>query len=318
MIHDYYMHRQDDEFLQRFYPGVLDVIQWYLQYIDPETGLLGAVPYWNFVDWTVEWPWDNNLRIGGVPSGGMDGNSAILTLQLAYTLKEAASLMDFYADNIRASEYRKWAKQLNQEVMNQAWCNHRNLIADTPEKTIFSQHANIMGILSGALDSDQAKDVMKKILEDNTLIQTTMYFRFYLFLAMNETGFGNKITQQLDQWKDMLNLGLTTFAEKPEPTRSDCHAWSASPLYFFLSSVAGIMPDEPGFTSLKIEPRPGELKTFEATMTHPAGTIMVKAESLDKSSAVFQVNLPEGLSGRIIWNKKEYLISPGFNEVIAD
>ena len=37
--------------------------------IDPATGMLGPVPYWNFVDWTKEWPWDNGRHIGGVPDG---------------------------------------------------------------------------------------------------------------------------------------------------------------------------------------------------------------------------------------------------------
>jgi alpha-L-rhamnosidase len=47
-------------------------------------------------------------------------------------------------------------------------------------------------------------------------------------------------------------LGLTTFAEKPDPTRSDCHAWSASPNYDFLATVAGIEPALPGFKTVKI------------------------------------------------------------------
>ena len=33
---------------------------------------------------------------------------------------------------------------------------------------------------------------------------------------------------------------LPTFAEKPDPTRSDSHAWSAPPNYNFLALVAGI------------------------------------------------------------------------------
>ncbi|UZJ65070.1 hypothetical protein OKW96_01940 [Sphingobacterium sp. KU25419] len=40
-------------------------------------------------------------------------------------------------------------------------------------------------------------------------------------------------TDQLEPWKDMLALGLSTFSENPDPTRSDCHAWSSSPNYDF-------------------------------------------------------------------------------------
>ncbi len=57
MVHDYWMMRDDPEFVKGFLPGIEDVIIWYTHRIDPETGLLGKVPYWNFVDWAREWPW---------------------------------------------------------------------------------------------------------------------------------------------------------------------------------------------------------------------------------------------------------------------
>jgi alpha-L-rhamnosidase len=169
MIHDYYMHRDDPEFIKDFYPGIRNIVDWYLNYIDAETGMLGANPYWNFVDWADEWPWDNEQRIGGVPAGGMTGNSAILSLQLAYTLNEAAALMDFMDDPLLSAEYRKLAQEISEAVMRNAWCDDRQLISDTPEKKIFSQHANIMGILSGALTSEQSVAVMERVLEEKTL-----------------------------------------------------------------------------------------------------------------------------------------------------
>jgi hypothetical protein len=54
----------------------------------------------------------------------------------------------------------------------------------------------------------------------------------------------------------MLDNGLTTFAETPEPTRSDCHAWSAHPLYHFFASILGIRPVEPGCSQISIRPAP--------------------------------------------------------------
>jgi hypothetical protein len=40
-------------------------------------------------------------------------------------------------------------------------------------------------------------------------------------------GLGERYLETLAPWRDMLTMGLTTFAERPEPTRSDCHAWSS-------------------------------------------------------------------------------------------
>ncbi|MEZ4828681.1 MAG: hypothetical protein R3C61_20710 [Bacteroidia bacterium] len=79
---------------------------------------------------------------------------------------------------------------------------------------------------------------MQRILEDKSLIQATFYFKFYLFRALVKTGMADQYLPQIQPWRDMLDLGLTTFAEKPDPTRSDCHAWSASPNYDLLATVA--------------------------------------------------------------------------------
>ena len=99
----------------------------------------------------------------------------------------------------------------------------------------------------------------------------------------------------------MLKIGLTTFAEKPEPTRSDCHAWSASPDYDFLATICGIMPDAPGFSRVLIRPALGELTEVEGSMPHPKGMIRVK---LRKRGAGIsgEVELPPGVSGQVcIW-----------------
>jgi hypothetical protein len=73
----------------------------------------------------------------------------------------------------------------------------------------------------------------------------------------------------------MLELNLTTFAETPEPARSDCHAWSASPIYHFLSLVTGIEPIETGFKKVRIAPNFGKLDKIESTMPYKNGIISV-------------------------------------------
>ena len=71
------------------------------------------------------------------------------------------------------------------------------------------------------------------------------FFRFYLARALDHAGMGNQYLQLLEPWRKMVSLGLTTWAEQPEPMRSDSHAWSAHPNYDFLTIVAGIRPATP-------------------------------------------------------------------------
>jgi alpha-L-rhamnosidase len=66
---------------------------------------------------------------------------------------------------------------------------------------------------------------------DQSLVQCSIYFRHYLHSAMNKAGAGDRYLDMLGPGARMLDRGLTTWAETADPTRSDCHAWGASPNY---------------------------------------------------------------------------------------
>src|SRR5436305_9613862 len=90
--------------------------------------------------------------------------------------------------------------------------------------------------------------------EVRTMTAATYYFRFYLARALEHAGMGDEYLRLLGPWREMVSLGLTTWAESPEPTRSDSHAWSAHPNYDLLTLVAGIHPKGPGFESVTMQP----------------------------------------------------------------
>lgn len=306
MVHDYWTLRDDPEFIQQFLPGIDQVLNWFIKRIDPKTGLLGKVEYWNFVDWANEWPWENNLRIGGVPKGGsmLDGQSSILTMQLAYAMQRAAELNDDFDQPVQAQKYKLLAQNLTKAVSENCWDENRKYLSDTPDKTEFSMHAQIFGVLSNTIPEAEQKSMVERMMNDPKLIQPTLYFRFYLTQAMKKTGIANRYLETLGPWKDMLNNGLSTFAEKQDPTRSDCHAWSASPNYDFLATIAGIRPASPGFKTVRMEPALGELKLIKGQMPHPAGMIVFDLKRNGASGIQGEVSLPDGITGSFGWNGK--------------
>ena len=117
---------------------------------------------------------------------------------------------------------------------------------------------------------------MQNVLRDTTISQATFYYRFYLNQALKKAGMANNYYAELKPWRDMIANGLTTFAENPDPTRSDCHAWSASPNYDYFATICGIVPSQPGFAAVTIEPAMGALHYVKASMPHPNGTIAVE------------------------------------------
>ena len=308
MVHDYWMNRKDDQFLSQFLIPVSSVLQWFENRIDPQKKILGPLNWWGFADWNPEFK-------GGYAEGAMDGNSSILTLQYIYTLHQAADLFRYFGKTSQAAEYEKLASQLSAATYTQCFDKTKGMMANTPEKKTFSQHANIMGVLSGSIPKTEAKAVMQKTLADKSIYQATIYYRFYLIRALKQTGMGDLYYSQLTPWRDMLKVGLTTFAEKEEPTRSDCHAWSASPNYDFLATICGIMPAKPGFSSVRIEPAMGELQQVKGIMPHPEGEISVSLQRKGLNGISADISLPGKLTGVFLWKGKQVILKSGAQKI---
>jgi hypothetical protein len=310
MVHDYWMHRADDRFVSERLPGIETVLAWFERRLDPETGLLGGMKFWTFVDWTDEWKWDRELGVGGEPDGARSGGSSIVSLQLAGTLQNAAKLFRAYGRADRAQHFESVAEKIKAAAVRLCWDESRRMFADTPQKNLFSQHANTVAVLSGAITGDPARDLMERVVADPSLIQSSTYFRFYLLRALKRVGLGDRYVEQLGPWRTMLGLGLTTFAEKLDPTRSDCHAWSASPIYEMLATVCGIEPDAPGFSTVRVEPHLGTLTWVSGTVPHPRGDIAVSYEKKG-AGVVAKITLPDGVGGNFWWKGQSTVLHAG-------
>ena len=303
MVHDYHMHRNDPEFVQRFLPGVDAVLQWFERHLD-DNHLLGGLPWWSYVDVT-----DDFQR--GTPPGAEDGHSTLITLQYVYAMDYAVELFDFYGKKHSADYYRALSEKIKAAVMESSFDEGRGLLADTPEKQNFSQHTNIMAVLTNTFPEEEQQLIIQKVVEDASLTQCNIYYRFYLTRALQKVGMGDHFVNHLEMWEDMLAQGLTTFAEHEKNTRSDCHAWSASPNYEFLATVCGILPAEPHFSSVTIAPNLGELTSVEGKIPHPQGEIEVALKKGSSGTISGTVTLPEGVQGQFEWKGKSIPLKSG-------
>ena len=315
MVHDYWKYYKDDAFIRQMLSGVNTILDWYESKLDTTTGLLGKTEYFNFVDWTKEWAWDNAKALGGVPAGCEEGGSSITSMQLVYALTDAADLFGHYGNTYYAARYLKLAAGIRQQVRARCWDKKKLLLSDTPDKIIFSQHANIFGVLSNTIPADQQAGVMKRILKDTSLIQCSLYFRFYLGQAYIHAGLANEYLDLMEPWKVMLADGLTTFAEVPgNAARSDCHPWSCSPLFEFYHTICGIQPAKPGFAAVRIAPAMGSLQWIKATMYHEGEPLQVDLKKKGKG-VEGEVVLPGSMKGTFVWNQEEIALKAGVNKI---
>lgn len=307
MLHDYWMHRGDEQFVRSFLPGVRSVIGWYERHLT-DRGLLGNMPWWNFVDWVEEYDY-------GVPPGAEEGETAVITLEFLYALRYAEQLARVLGKPGDAQEYRRLIDRVSNAVKTHCWSDSRHMFAETPEKKIFSQHSNIMAILTDLIPAEEQPELFDKIVSVPDLLQCTYYYRFYLTRALKKSGNGERFLEMLEPWYDMLEQGLTTFAETPVSPRSDCHAWSASPIYDLLATVCGVEPIEPGFRRVRIEPHLGRLQWIKASMPHPAGKIHCHLKRLGEVGIIGEIELPAAITGVFIWEGQEVELHAGKQKI---
>jgi hypothetical protein len=298
MLHDYCRYQDDPEFVRRMLPGVRAVLSFFAARQDAD-GALGALPWWNFMDWAKAWP-------RGVPPG-----SAPLDLQLLLAYQEAADLEEALGSPARASELRDAARRLRAAIQARYWDAARGLYADTPAHDRFSQHASVLAVLAGLVEGAQARALMERVLGDPALVPCSIYFRHYLHAALNRAGLGDRYLDLLGPWREMLESGLTTWAETGDPeVRSDCHAWGASPNFELLRTVLGIDSAAPGFGRVLIRPFLGSLAHAAGSIPHPRGEVAVVLRR-DGGRLDAEVELPPGVEGDLVWGEARHALRSG-------
>ena len=93
MMHDLWWYHGDVDFLRAYLPGMRDVLGWFNRGMTP-SGMLGRLKWWNFVDWPDQFD-------DGRPPEDAEGRSAMLSLQFAAALHDAADLEDAYGSKVR-------------------------------------------------------------------------------------------------------------------------------------------------------------------------------------------------------------------------
>jgi hypothetical protein len=303
MVHDYFLHRDDFAFVRQRLAGVRGILDWYGQHVDA-TGMLGPMPYWNYVDWTPRWD-------RGVPPGADAGHSTAISLLYVYALQRAAELEESMGSREAGAAYRARARAVLAAVRARAWNSKRGLFRDAPDTSAYSQQTNVLAVLVDAVPIAAQRAVMERVLSDTTLTPASYYFSFYTLEALRKAGLGDRYIEQLAPWQTMLRLGLTSAPENPEPTRSDTHAWAAHPNYGLLATVLGVRPSSPAFHTVRISPALGPLRRAEGRIPHPLGNIDVLLVREGQRGLRADVTLPRGLSGVFEWQAQRRPLHEG-------
>jgi len=313
MFKDYLMWHNDAAFLRQRMPGVRNAVMGLGVYENAE-GLLENLPGWSFMDWVDG---SQPFKVGVAPDGDVgQGVSALNNLQYLLALQSVAAVDAALGEKLLAEHWRTKAERLGKTLVARFWDEGRGVLADTIRKDRFSEHAQCMALIAGILSPVQAERALAALVKGDGLAPVSSYFAYYLFNAYVTCGRADLVMKRFDYWRTFVANGARTAYEtqSPETTRSDCHAWSACPVYFVHTAFAGVMPSSPFFKTVRIAPQPSGLREIRAKTPCPQGVVETDLR-FDGAKVSGKVTLPAGLTGEFVWQGVSRPLASGVNEL---
>jgi hypothetical protein len=275
MVEDYYWQIGDLSILKR-YRSVADTI---LEWFDRKTGSSGLIEnlgYWELVDWVMEWS-----HLQGVPAATLHGPSTIQNLHYVFGLQAASRINRLTGRQGLADEYENKANQIKKLVDGLCWSQSAGMYREGPAYEEYTQHAQIWAVLTGLAAGKRAAEIMKNAVSASGVLKCSFAMQFYLFRALDKAGLYHETEALWQNWKDLLDLHMTTIFEAPAMPRSDCHAWGALPLYEFTTRFLGVRPMAAGWEEILIEPKAFFIKHVEGKVYTPKGDVAVRCDMQD-------------------------------------
>ena len=295
MIYDHMMYFGDKSLVKRYMPTIEAIFGFFLRAID-ENSLVGKIGgplfserYWSFIDWTLQW---NETM--GVPSATKQGAITMESLLFATVLSYGAQLAEFIGRNELAKEYRVQSERVKEAI--RTYCSgDKGLYQDGPGIEEYSQHCQVWAVLSETVIGEQAKLLIKRTLEDESLAKCSVAMAYYLFRAVEKVGLYEETEHLWEPWREMIRQNLTTCVEDPVAARSDCHAWGSLILYELPSVVLGVRPVKPGFEEVEIKPLTGYLEWAKGKVITPKGLVSVSWEKVGEEIRL-EFKVPQGMT----------------------
>lgn len=292
MLRDYVLYSGEIELIQRYRPTIDSILGWFERHLTKEN-LVGKIGYWPYVDWVDGWSW-------GIPPSSNSDIATIYSLIYSYTLKVASNLMLLIDSKGLFKEYKIRSMRIDKTIKKYCWDEEVGLFRDGIKTRQFSQHCQIWAVLNELVKGDKARSVIERAIEDKSISKVSIAHSYFLFRALDKINLYNKYAPAiLSRWENLLSMNVTTFPETFENPRSECHGWSAVPIYEFMASILGIRPSEPGFRKIDIKPHPINLDWAEGTIPTLKGDINIRWEK-DGNSMLINLYSPKEVKIRLI------------------
>ncbi len=291
MLHDVYMITGRKEIIYYCKNALSTLLERFDSYKD-ENGIIENPPDFMFVDWTV---------IDGFSMHHPPKTLGQTVLNAFYynALINAIKIYSYIGEHNKSNELKTKADSFKAEFNRVFFDKDKQLYFDglgTPcggdkhyhpanvNKKYFSKYPNILASLYGLADEALAKDILERIIFDDSLQDIQPYFMHYLFCTVRKYGMFDKYGMKLlERWIPVVeecDKGLAEGWIAPEESYSfdHSHAWGGTPAYQMPMAITGLEIIEPGMKKLKFNPNLYGLDYAHITIPTDYGYIDFKAE----------------------------------------
>ncbi len=289
MLWDVYQFTGDKSVLTDCEDALWLLLRRFRSYIG-ETGLIETPPSFMFIDWLFP----DGISTHHPPKAL---GQTCLNLFFYGALKTASKI---YAELNHPFDYiEKEAEDLSEAILTNLYDNERKLFFEglntpTPvylingnmpenvEKRYYRKHSNILAAYFGIFDKNTCRDLLRRIIPDDSLGEVQPYFCHFLLEAVYRNGLRDVLTLNiLEQWKNPVAecpKGLVEGFYKPEPTYSfdHSHAWGGTPAWSLPLALSGMQILKPGMQKISFNPSLLGLNHAEVQIPTPYGIVTLK------------------------------------------
>ena len=291
MVYDTYLYTGDKGMIADVWDALGILMERMHGYVD-ESGLVNNPPSYMFFDWMTR----DGVNMHHPPRSM--GQSLLCAFYFG-ALHTAAKLAQVMDEPQRAERYLERADKLRTAMNEKLYDTQRCLYFDgldgeaptnhwTPENVSgrhFSKHVNILCALYGVCGQEAARDLVERVLFDDTLLDMQPYFMHFALQAVYKVGLFPKYgMQMLERWKPLVaacDKGLQEGWFKPESGYAFdySHAWGGTPAYQLPHKLLGLEMVEPGWKAIRLNPNLYGLDSADISVPTPYGMLRCRMQN---------------------------------------
>ena len=301
-VHNLYRHTGDGDLIAALLPVAERMLRWFEAHLGTD-GLVHDVTGWTLIDWSSVYS---------------SGTSSALNALWARGLEDFAEMAEWLG-NAGSAAWARARYDGVATGFDAFWDDDRGVyvdhLVDGVARRVAAQHGGAAALAAGLVPAERAGRVIDRLLDrrrlirhswcmdtvtleggsagmawlafgypepdwdvEEQMVEAQPFFRYVLHDGVARYGRADLIAGLCRDWQVFVDAGATSW---PECWRggTNCHGWSSTPTRDLIVHTLGITPGTPGYDTVRVAPRLGDLEWARATVPTPHGFVTVEAHA---------------------------------------